>query len=288
MKSSSLLVNVSKVTPSDYESRIQSLITNVDLIWLNALALEINSSEMEKKLQSLKEAGLIRTWDYEMSMSNRSARTIDRIITKEEHKQNSEYLNFVMREIVNQKMENHSDYTTFSIEKRNMLSNFLTAKNCGATSIIQRNFKQTYVSSGGKDVFPLYASMLFNQTSTNSVSGLSVDEILKLRKYSRYFRNKIRELIDTHLLSGDIPPSIIRQDCEKLSKEYCEEVNARIRSSLTMIGTSKGVALDIASIWVVPVTLLSIGEKIWDAIFNRNQRGFVMYLTTLQNYSKQE
>lgn len=285
MSASSLLVNVSKLTDCDYESIIQSLITNVDLVWINALALEINQRDVQNKLMALKEAGLVKIWDYEIAMNKSSSELIDRVLTVEQFKENSRYLNDMMSSIISNTMEKSSDYTTFSIENRNMLNNFLTAKFCDAESIIQRNAVRTNIATGTNDPFQLYSKYLFNQTNINSVSGLSVDEILNLRKYSVYFRKKIREQIDQHIMVGDVPLSIIKADCEKLSKEYCQEINSRIKGGISYKGTGKGVALDIASIWVVPVTIFSIAQKLWDAVFNRDQRGFVMYLTTLQNSS---
>lgn len=277
MENSSLLTNVSMLTQCDYESIIQSLITNVNLVWVNALALEINSSEMEKKLCALKEAGLIRTWDYEVKMNKCSEGVLDKVITLEEYKKNAEYLDAMMPDLVKNGMGQSSDFTTFNIERRNMLSNFLIAKDCGATSVIQRNTIQD-VKTGNRDIFQLYTNCLFSHTNIRSISALSVEEIIQLRKYSKYFREKIQEQITAHLVSGDVPLSIIKQDCEQLSKEYCKEVNSRIGGS-----PIKGIALDIASIWLSPVTGLSIAQKLWDMIFNRKQRGFVMYLTTLQN-----
>lgn len=277
MDNSSLLTNVSMLTKCDYESIVQSLITNVDLVWINALAFEINKSEMVKKLCALKEAGLVRIWDYEMGMSKHSIGALNKVLTVEEYKNNSEYLDAMMPNLVESAMGKPSDFTTFNIESRNMLSNFLIAKNCGATSVIQRNSIQN-VLTGKQDVFQLYADCLFNQTNIRSVSSLTVEKIIQLRKYSQHFRNKIQEQIDNHLISGNVPLPIIKQDCEQLSKEYCEEINSRIGGS-----PIKGIALDIASFWIVPVTIFSIAQKLWDTIFNRKQRGFVMYLTTLQN-----
>lgn len=277
MEKNSLFANVCMLTEYDYESIIQSLITNVDAVWVNALALEINTSEMGKKLYALKEAGLVRTWDYEMSMSKHSVETLNKVLTVEEYRNNSEYLDAMVSSLVKSSMDRSSDFTTFNIESRNMLSNFLIAKNCGATSVIQRNSIWN-VSSGKQDIFQLYVNCLFNQTNIRSVSDLSVEAIMQLRKYSQHFRDKIQEQIDAHLVSGDVPMSVVKQDCEQLSKEYCQEINKRIGGS-----PIKGIALDIASIWLVPVTMLSISQKLWDTIFNRKQRGFVMYLTTLQN-----
>ncbi len=282
MPNSSFLVNVSELTVHDYETIIQSLITNVDQIWINALALEINSKDVQKKLLTLKEAGLIKIWDNEISTHSLSSTMIDDVLTIEQSKENAKVLNEFMHGIVSNDMEKSSDYTTFNIECSNMLSNYFTAKSLGADSIIQRNAVRTIISTGTKDFIQPYSECLFNITNIRSVSGLTIDEILKLRKYSVYFRNKIQEQIEKHLILGDIPPSLIKQDCEKLSKEYCKEINSRIMSSINDSYIGKGIALDIASIWIVPVTLFSISKKLWDAVFNREQRGFVMYLSTLQ------
>lgn len=285
MKNSSFLVNVSELTQHDYESIIQSLITNVDSVWVNAVAFEINPPEVKKKMCELVDAGLIKIWDYEVSMNKHSGQMVDKVLTLEEHKKNSVYLDTMMDDLMSNGMNASSDYTTFNIEQRNMLSNLLTAKFCEAESLIQRNSSRMNIATGNPDMIQAYADCLFNETNIYSLSGLSVDEILKLRKYSRFFRKKIQEKIDAHMLSGEVSLSIVRQDCTELSKEYCDEINSRISSSLTTMGTGTGIALDIASFWVVPVTLYSIAQKLWHAAFHHNQRGFIMYLTTLKKSS---
>lgn len=281
-KNNALMVNVSKITDCDYESIIQSLITNVDEVWINALALEINPEPVVRKLLSLKEVGLVNFWDYEVSLHGNRLVTVDRIITSEEYKESNAYVQEMMQDIVKNRIEHQSDFTTFNIETKNLLSNFMIAKYCEAGSIIQRNTVSTSVTTGEHDLLQVYAQYLFNQTNIYSVANLSIEEIMELRKYSKYFRNKIQEYIDKRLISGNIPVSSIRQDCESISREYCEEINSRIKSGATIKGTGTGVALDIVSIWLGPLTFYSIGQKLWDMVFHRNQRGFVMYLTTLR------
>lgn len=282
MGTSSLLVNVSKLTTFDYESIIQSLITNVDLVWLNALAFEINDPVVQNKLHSLKEAGLLKVWDYEVALNSHSSPLVDKVFTVDEYKKTKVYLDALMEEYIAKHLQITSDFTTFKIEQENMFSNFLTARFCGAESIIQRDSSKIIVSNGQTELFSQYSKQLFNKTNIYSVSGLSVDEILELRKYSKYFRKRIQKEIDSRVVKGDIPLSIIREDCEKLSKEYCEEINSRIASGSTPLGTGWGLVLDIASFWLPDVTIFSITQKLWDTIFHNDQRGVVMYLTTLR------
>lgn len=282
MENNALMVNVSEISVCDYESIIQSLITNVNKVWINALSLDVNSGPIVKKLLSLKEAGLINFWDYELSLHGNALSKIDRVITSEEYNETNVYIQEMMEDIVRNSIDHQSDFTTFNIEKKNLLSNFMIAKYCKAGSLIQRNITSIHVKTGEVDLVRIYAQQLFNETNIFSVAGLSIDEIIELRKYSKYFRNKIQTYIDEKLVNGNIPISIIRKDCKLISQEYCEEINSRIKGGATTGGTSKGIALDIASIWISPVTLYSIGQKLWDTIFHREQRGFVMYLTTLQ------
>lgn len=208
--------------------------------------------------------------------------TINRVITSEEYKESNTRIQEMMQDVIKNGITQQSDFTTFNIEKKNLLSNFMIAKYCDASSLIQRNAARVSVSTGEEDLLQSYTQYLFNQTNIYSVSGLSIEEILELRKYSKDFRGKIQKYIDRNLINGSIPMSVIRQDCESMSREYCEEVNSRIKGGATFFGTGTGVALDIASIWLVPVTLYSIGQKLWDSIFHKEQRGFIMYLTTLQ------
>lgn len=282
MANNALMVNVSKITDCDFESIIQSLITNVDVVWINALSLEINTDIIIKKLLGLEEAGLIKFWDYELSLHKTNLATTNRVITNEEYSQSNLYIQEMMQDIIKNSSTQQSDFTTFNIEKRNLLSNFMIAKYCDASSLIQRNATRVSVSTGEEDLLQIYSQNLFNQTNIYSVSGLSIDEILELRKYSKWFRKKIQECIDIKRINGSIPISEIRQDCEKISREYCDEVNSRIKGGATSFGTGINVLLDIASIWLSPVTLYSIGQKLWDSIFHKEQRGFVMYLTTLK------
>lgn len=282
MGTSSLLVNVSKLTTCDYESVIQSLITNVDLVWLNALAFEINDSDVQSKLYMLKDAGLLKVWDYEMALNSHSSPLVDKVFTVDEYKESKQYLNALMEEYIAKNLQTVSDFTTFKIEQQNLFSNFLTARFCGAESIIQRDSSRINVANGQTELFSQYSQQLFNKTDIYSVGGLSVDEILELRKYSKFFRKRIQKEIDNRVIKGDIPLSIIREDCEKISKEYCEEINSRIKSGATSSGTGLGLVLDIASFWLPDVTIFSITQKLWDAIFHTDKRGFVMYLTTLR------
>jgi hypothetical protein len=110
-----------------------------------------------------------------------------------------------------------------------------------------------------------------------------VEDIMLLRKYSSAFRKKIQTYIDKHLINGTVPTAVIKEDCHSISKEYCDEINSRIASQISKKGLGISLLMDIASIWIIPVTLYNIGQKLWDSVFHKDQRGFVMYLTTLKN-----
>lgn len=280
---SSLMVNVSKITDCDFEGIIQSLITNVDTVWVNRLTLDINNPEIVKKIAELKEAGFVKYWDYEMT--GKHLNSVSRIITAEEYRNIESYIAEMMEDI-NTHIVNINNTITYDIENKNMLFNFLIANYCGAKSIIQRNNTQTIVKSGTQDLMQAYANCLFNETSIYSVSNLSVDDIIQLRKYSSSFRKKIKSHIDDHLINGSIPISVIKEDCHNISKEYCEEINSRIEGLISFKGTGVSLAMDIMSFWIMPVTVYSIAQKLWDAIFHKDQRGFVMYLTTLNKLTK--
>ena len=280
---SSLMVNVSKITDCDFEGIIQSLITNVDTVWVNRLTLDINNPEIVKKIEELKEAGFIKYWDYEMT--GKHLNSVSRIITAEEYRNTESYIAEMMEDI-NAHTANINNTITYDIENKNMLFNFLIANYCGAKSIIQRNNTQTIVKSGAQDLMQTYANCLFNETSIYSVSNLSVDDIIQLRKYSSSFRKKIKSHIDEHLINGSIPISVIKEDCHNISKEYCEEINSRIAGLISFKGTGISLAMDIMSFWIIPVTIYSMAPKLWDALLYKDQRGFVMYLTTLNKLTK--
>lgn len=276
---SSLLVNVSKITSCDFEGIIQSLITNVDTVWVNRLTLDINNTEIVRKIFELKDAGLVKYWDYEMT--GKDLESVSRVITAEEYRSTESYISEMMEDI-NTNSSDINNTITYEIENKNMLFNFLIANYCGAKSIIQRNSISRTVKSGAPDMMQTYAKYLFNETNIYSVSNLSVEDIISLRKYAASFRKKIQSYIDERLINGTIPLSAIKEDCRSMSKEYCDEINGRIAGQISGKGTSISLAMDIMSIWVMPVTLYSIAQKVWDAIFHKDQRGFVMYLTTLQ------
>jgi len=283
LKNDALMINVSRIDNCDYQTLIQSLITNVDRVWINSVALDINSKEIVDKLLLLNEAGLVEFWNYELG--NKHNNQNSRIISYEEHSKSNEYIQEMMQEIIKNDIQRSADYTTFNIEQKNLLSNFMIAKYCGANSIIQRNMLSKSVKTGELDLLQLYSQYLFNEMRISfSADNMNINDIIELRKYSQYFRNKIQNYINENLINGDIPISTIKRDCMQISNEYSEEISARIRGDITLLGTGKGILLDLASIWLVPVTLFSIAKRLWDAAFNREQRGFIMYLSSLQKY----
>lgn len=164
MTNNALMVNVSKITDCDFESIIQSLITNVDEVWINALSLEINTEIITKKLLSLKEAGLIKFWDYELSLHKNALATINRVITSEEYEESNICIQEMMQDVIKNTKTQQSDFTTFNIEKKNLLSNFMIAKYCDAGSLIQRNTTRVSVSTGEEDLLQIYSQNLFNTT----------------------------------------------------------------------------------------------------------------------------
>ena len=273
------MVNVSKITSCDFEGIIQSLITNVDTVWVNRLTLDINNKEIVRKISELEEVGLVKYWDYEMT--GKDLNSLSRVITAEEYRNTERYIAEMMEDI-NSNTASINNTITYEIENKNMLFNFLIANYCGAKSIIQRNNTNRTIKSGAPDLMQTYVKCLFNETNIYSVSALSVEDILTLRKYSSSFRTKIQSYIDDRLINGTIPISAIKEDCQKLSREYCNEINGRIAGQISGKGTGVSLAMDIMSIWIMPVTLFSIAQKVWDAIFHKDQRGFVMYLTTLK------
>ena len=281
IENNAFLTTVSSLSECDYESVIQSLITNCNQVWVNELAFDKNQEKMVDKLFELREAGLIKVWNYEILLNNRSSK-IDKVISNEEHNEANSYVDQILLQGEEQSLKNDTQYTTFRIEKRNMLTNLVTAKFCGADSIIQRDSKPISVQSGKQNLFQLYAQQLFNETCIDSVSGLSVDDIMKLRKYSSAFRKKINGIINERLINGEVPPSVIREDCKKLSAEYCNEINERIKSSMSVVGVVKGVALDILSLLLSPISLIGAASKIGDFALNHEKRGVIMYLTTLK------
>lgn len=284
-KSDALLTNFGEIRDTEYESILQSLIVNVDRVWLNANSLKRCEQGIYRNIMQLHEARIVCLWNYEENCSG-DCSIIDKIITFEEHKSSKASLKEYIDCRVREDLKDSSEYTTFKIECSNHFTNMFTAKLCGADSIIQANSTRLDLKSGQEDIIQKYAQYIFNETSIASISGLTVEDIIRLRKYAKAFRETIQKKIDAHMIGGLVPVSIIREDCREIVRQYCDEINSRILDDSTTFGTIKGLTLDIASIWLPFMSYLPIGEKLFDSIFHYKQRNFVMYLTTLKRKTR--
>ena len=233
------------------------------------------------------EAGLIKLWDYEIPLSH-AARKIDRVITLDEYNMIEECKEQLVDEMMRTSdLSKFSDYTIVNIERKNIISNQLLAECCGSTSIIQRypgNFIN-YPNKGKKgndELVDLYAPYLFGKTKMGNLSDISVDDILELRKLSKYFRNKIQEYANKHTFSL-IPESQIKRDCEAIHKEYENLVQEAVRDKYSGGSVGSGIVLEILSCFVSWMSFVSIPQKIIASILNRNERGFVMYMSRLSS-----
>ena len=178
----------------------------------------------------------------------------------------------------------HSDYTIVNIERKNTIYNQLLAECCGSTSIIQRYPGNFYWSNRRKqnsnELIDLYTPYLFGKTSMSNLSDMSVDDILELRKFSKYYRSKIQEYANKHTFSL-IPEAQIKKDCEAIHAEYDSLVQEAIRDKYSSSSVGSGIVLDVLSCFVSWIDFISIPQKIIASILNRNERGFVMYMSRM-------
>ncbi|MBR3552093.1 MAG: hypothetical protein IKN72_01755 [Clostridia bacterium] len=285
MGNSAFVPNVGRLQSFDYQGIVQALITRTDNVWLQALTLDANESEMVHKIEELLEAELVKLWDYEIPLSH-TKRKIDRVITLDEHNSIEKCKEQLVDEMIKaSRLSTFSDYTIVNIERKNIITNQLLAECCGTTSIIQRypgNFINN--SSNGRnscdELIDLYAPYLFGRTKMGNLSNMSIDDILELRKLSKYFRKKIQEYADKHMFSL-IPESEIKRDCEAIHEEYENLVREAVRDKYASNSVGGGIVLEIFSCFVNWVSFISIPQKIIASILNRNERGFIMYMSRL-------
>lgn len=282
------MTNVSRLEIGDYESAIQLLVTSSDTIWLQSMAMDVNNKDIIYKIDQLIEAGLIELWDYEIKLGKNN-RKVEQVITWDEHSESTKYISELILEHSQEiKKRPESEYTIWNIEQRNTLSNQFIAKKCGANSMIQRIGTQEnpVIKRGNRvDLHQEYSKYLFNYTNIKSLSKLEIKNILELRKLTKYFREEIQNKIAEFPLDN-IPVSHIRKDCEDLSKKYCEIVNETMEHRFSNSGIMNNMALDILSLFSPIVTWGQIGQKLGDLLFEKEQRGFVLYLTRLQKYTR--
>jgi len=288
--SSTLLVNVCRLQPVDYESIIQSLITNTDYLWLQSMAMDVNDKSTVYKIEQLIEVGLISLWDYEKRLGKGTAK-LNRVITLEEYKEADQYTTQLVSEMTYQNTRMlSSDYTTWNIEKRNTFSNLIIANYCGASSLLQRSAPSLVslhiAGQEGSDLLQLYSKYLFGKISIQTLSNLTIEQILELRQLSAFFRNEIKIKINSHLLSNEIPLVQIEQDCNELYMKLSEMVDAAIMDKYSTQKIGESLSLDILSCFIEPLSYFLKGQKIYDLIFKRKQRGFVVYLSKLKKFTQ--
>ncbi len=290
MNNSSFVPNIGRLQSFDYEGIVQALITRTDTVWLQALTLDTNDSDLLHSIDELLEAGLINLWDYEIPLGHTS-RKINRVITIEEHNLIEECKAQLVDEMARAAgISKYSDYTTVNIERKNTISNQLLAECCGSNSIIQRypgNFINHYSSSrtSANDLVDLYTPYLFGKTEMGNLSTLSIDDILELRKLSKYYRSKIQEYASKHMFSI-IPEAQIKKDCDEIHKEYEAMVHEAVRDKYSGNSVRGGIILEMLSVFVSWMPFISIPQKIIESILNRKERGFVLYMSRLSAATK--
>lgn len=282
---STFIVNVSRLQAVDYESIVQSLITTSDTVWLQAMVLDANNTDMTNKIMELIDAKLVKLWDYEVQLGKTSIQP-SRIITIEEFKEADEYTTQLVSDMTDNKNSSlPHEFTTLNIEMKNTFSNMVLADYCGAETMLKRCNSLTSVNNKNTDdykIFEMYTKYLFNMTSISSMQCLSVDDILELRKFLPAFRTEIHNKIKNHLLSGHIPSSEIERDCKELSKRYCEMIDEAVSEKYGTNRITEGIMIDILSLLVSPLDYFQSLHKVYDLVFNRNERGFLMYLYKLR------
>lgn len=281
--SSTFVPNIAKLQSFDYECIIQTLITKTDIIWLPALAMDVNSLIIKNKLTELIEAGLIKLWDYETQLSKNN-NTINRIITKEENDEIEMCRNQLINEMFSNTTDfNSSDYTIVNIEKKNIITSQLLAECCQANSILKRTpniSPNLETSPASNDLLQLYSKYIFGQSNIINLSELGIDDIVELRKLSKYYRAKVFKYIERHKFSV-IPNEQIKEDCLELQNEYDELVNDVIKKNCSNSEISKDISLEFFSLFISWVSLITVPQSIIESITNRNDRGFVMYMYKL-------
>jgi len=288
--SSTLLVNVCRLQPVDYESIIQSLITSTDFLWLQSMAMDVNDKPTVYQLEQLIESELVSLWDYEKRLGKRTVK-LGRVITLEEYKEADQYTTQLVSEMTSQNTRMlSSDYTTWNIEKRNTFSNLIIADYCGASSLLQRSAPSSaslhIAGQEGSDLLQLYSKYLFGKISIRTLSNLTIEQILELRRLSTFFRSEIQKKIDSHLLSNNIPLIQIEQDCNDLYVKLSEMVDAAVMDKYSTQDIGESLSLDILSCFIEPLSYFLKGQKVYDLIFKRKQRGFVVYLTKLKKFTQ--
>lgn len=297
MKNSVFMPNVAKLQTFDYQGIVQTLITRTDVVWLPKMALDVNEPSMLRRIEELKEAKLIKLWDYEKSLS-RNSRKPDKIITLEEHEEIENCKSLFVEEMMrNSELDRHSDYTTVNIERKNAITNILLAERCGSNSIVQRypgNFIDRTIDSqtinykrSGDELADLYTPFLFGKTVMGNLSELSIEDIVDLRKLSKYYRSKIQEYAHEHS-STLIPEAKIKQDCEAIHEEYEKLIQEDVGEKFSLLSLGGDITLEILSCFVSWIPYISLSKNIIETITKRKDRGFVMYMSRLSTATKKK
>jgi len=292
----------SHLSIDDWANIVHSIVTYADKIWLNTeccFPKEISKSnnnflDLSSTIADLKDAGIIRTWQFEDYLHS-SDRSITRIIGNNEHRMLHEEIS---RSIIEMSKNIGPDdayrYNTQSkfVDARNQLLHLGLASLCDADGLVYNRSKPNEIPShllNYENVLKKYTHQLFKEFSIGDLSKLSSSDIIELRSLSKYFRDRVNSLVKAKILPLQRLDSKILEDCQNLHNEYEYHLQELVREKQgknTITEITKDAIVNSVGLFVPVISLIPSVEKALNWAKGRNQRGFLAYMLQAQKMTK--
>lgn len=281
---------------------VHSIITYADNIWLNSgyyPPKEISKSnndflDLSSTMADLKDAGIIKTWQFEDCLHSYNG-SITRVIGNKEHRMLHEEIS---RSIIEMSKNAASDdaykYNTQSkfVDARNQLLHLGLASLCDADGVIYNKSKPNEIPSHllhYENVLKKYTHQLFKEFSIGDLSRLSSSDIIELRSLSKHFRDRVNSLVRAKVLPLQRLDSKVLEDCHNLYNEYerhLQELVIEKQGKRTIVEITKDTVVNSVGLFIPAVSLIPSVEKALNWAKGRNQRGFLAYMLQAKKMTK--
>jgi len=286
-------------TSSSWERVIHSIVTFGKVIWINENITFSNQipnwlkSHYVKSFHELKEAKIIKLWNYEQYKKKTSQ--IDSIIPVKELS--------TLYDLINKQIKEYIPLGTLS--QRDVVGNEITSKiiqykhelwNIGIAKILKadgicyphsNNVKEEIVSEYYKyeQIYEKYTNYIFKKLEMKPLGFLSTNDILELQKQSKILSKQLSLFINNKILNLSPSYETIERDCDNFIKQYEQSINKLItEKSLTKFGKKFffNSIITIGGLLFSPISLATLGSDILNYFKDRRKYSLLLFTMNIK------
>jgi len=282
-----------------WERIVHSIVTFGKVIWVNENITFSNQipdwlrGHYIKTFHELKEAKIIKLWNYELL--GKTTSQIDRIISIDESS--------TLYDVINKEIEEYVPLGTLS--QKDITGNEITSKiiqykhelwNIGIADILKvdgicyphsNNVKKGIISDYYKyeSIYKKYTEYIFRKLEIKPLGFLPTKDILELQKQSKIFSKQLLPLINNKLLNLSPDDETIESDCGDLFKIYEQSINELITEKSLRFGKKflYDAIFTIGGLLFSPISLVPLGSNILSYFKNKRKNPLFLLTMSIKN-----